>query len=214
MRKLIFIICIVYGFVSNAQDYNVIFWDDLKSKVDFKDPFKEMTPFELKTLGKLARFRAKALKKGEALSKEEIATKKELENTLTQNNIDYEYLFSNRNKIVEKRKQAYEGLNTELSNKTIEISGYLLPLNFNKGKSNEYLLVPWVGACIHTPPPPKNQIIYVKTKDWATAPSLFDAVILIGKITITEKKSSLFLEDGTSIIQTGYSINNAKIKRL
>lgn len=214
MKRIIFTICLLCCFALNAQDYNVIFWDDLKPKVDFKDPFKEMNPFQLKTLGKLARLKAKAQKEGSTLSEEEITEKKKLENTLTQNNIDYDYLFSNRSKIVEQRKQSIKGLNIELNNKTIEISGYLLPLNFNEGKSNEYLLVPWVGACIHTPPPPKNQIIYVKTENWAIAPSLFDAVILVGKITIIEKEANLYLEDGSSTIQTGYSVYNAKIERL
>lgn len=214
MKRIIFTICLLCCFALNAQDYNVIFWDDLKPKVDFKDPFKEMNPFQLKTLGKLARLKAKTQKEGSTLSQEEITEKKKLENTLTQNNIDYDYLFSNRSKIVEQRKQSIKGLNIELNNKTIEISGYLLPLNFNEGKSNEYLLVPWVGACIHTPPPPKNQIIYVKTENWAIAPSLFDAVILVGKITIIEKEANLYLEDGSSTIQTGYSVYNAKIERL
>lgn len=214
MKKIIFAIYIISSSVLNAQDYNVIFWDDLKANVDFKDPFKEMSPFELNTFGKLVRLKAKAQKEGNVLSETETTQKKELESTLTQNNIDYEYLFSNRNKIVEQRRQAFEGLNTELDNKSIELSGYLLPLNFNKGKSNEFLLVPWVGACIHTPPPPKNQIIYVKTEEWATAPGLFDAVILMGKITIVEKAANLYLEDGSAIIQTGYSVNAATIEKL
>lgn len=213
MKKIIFTLYILYSFALNSQGYNVIFWDDLKPKVDFKDPFKEMDLFQLQSLGKLAGLRTKAQKEGEVLSELEIKEKKALETALKAANIDYEYLFSNREEIIKKRKEAIEGLNTKLNNTTIEISGYLLPLNLNQGKSNEFLLVPWVGACIHTPPPPKNQIIHVKTKDWAVAPGLFDAVILKGKITITEKASSLFLEDGTSIIITGYSVENAKVEK-
>lgn len=213
MKKIIFTLYILYSFALNSQGYNVIFWDDLKPKVDFKDPFKEMDLFQLQSLGKLAGLRTKAENEGEVLSELEIKEKKALETALKAANIDYEYLFSNREKIIKKRKEAIEGLNTELNNTTIEISGYLLPLNLNQGKSNEFLLVPWVGACIHTPPPPKNQIIHVKTKDWAVAPGLFDTVILKGKITITEKASSLFLEDGTSIIITGYSVENAKVEK-
>ena len=41
--------------------------------------------------------------------------------------------------------------------------GYLLPLEFSGKLVSEFLLVPWVGACIHTPPPPPNQIVHVKT---------------------------------------------------
>ena len=34
-----------------------------------------------------------------------------------------------------------------------------LPLEFSGKRVTEFLLVPWVGACIHTPPPPPNQIV-------------------------------------------------------
>lgn len=52
-----------------------------------------------------------------------------------------------------------EDLNGEL----IRIPGYVVPFDFNLNKRHsEFLLVPYMGACIHTPPPPPNQIIYVR----------------------------------------------------
>ncbi|WP_051785718.1 DUF3299 domain-containing protein [Endozoicomonas numazuensis] len=48
---------------------------------------------------------------------------------------------------------------------TVKIPGYLVPLNLNKDqKATELLLVPTMGACVHVPPPPPNQTIYVKFK--------------------------------------------------
>ena len=38
-----------------------------------------------------------------------------------------------------------------------------MPLDFESTTVKEFLLVPFVGACIHVPPPPANQIIYVKS---------------------------------------------------
>ena len=45
--------------------------------------------------------------------------------------------------------------------KPIRISGYVVPLDAERSSSREFLLVPYFGACIHTPPPPANQIILV-----------------------------------------------------
>ena len=44
-----------------------------------------------------------------------------------------------------------------------KMPGYLVPLNMNEKQiSTELLLVPSAGSCIHVPPPPPNQTIYVK----------------------------------------------------
>ncbi len=43
----------------------------------------------------------------------------------------------------------------------MQIGGYVVPLAFDGGRISEFLLVPFVGACIHVPPPPANQIVYV-----------------------------------------------------
>ena len=43
----------------------------------------------------------------------------------------------------------------------IKLPGYVVPLEELQGEVKEFLLVPYFGACIHTPPPPANQIIHV-----------------------------------------------------
>ncbi|WP_062270036.1 DUF3299 domain-containing protein [Endozoicomonas arenosclerae] len=54
----------------------------------------------------------------------------------------------------------------KLDKRTVRIPGYLVPLNLDKDqKATELLLVPTMGACVHVPPPPPNQTIYVKYKD-------------------------------------------------
>lgn len=46
---------------------------------------------------------------------------------------------------------------------TVRIPGYIVPLEYDGSKIKQFLLVPYVGACIHVPPPPANQLIYVTT---------------------------------------------------
>ena len=53
----------------------------------------------------------------------------------------------------------------EMNNQPIRIPGFIVPLEFDKkNKVTQFFLVPYFGACIHMPPPPPNQIIFVTTK--------------------------------------------------
>jgi uncharacterized protein len=49
-----------------------------------------------------------------------------------------------------------------LNNQNITIPGFMVPLEDDADMVTEFLLVPFAGACIHVPPPPPNQMIYVK----------------------------------------------------
>lgn len=54
----------------------------------------------------------------------------------------------------------------ELDGKTIRIPGFMVPFDINQmSEVKEFLLVPYFGACIHVPPPPPNQIIYVTSEE-------------------------------------------------
>jgi hypothetical protein len=52
----------------------------------------------------------------------------------------------------------------ELRGKLVRIPGFMVPLEDEADGATEFLLVPYFGACIHTPPPPPNQIVYVRMK--------------------------------------------------
>ena len=52
----------------------------------------------------------------------------------------------------------------ELDGARVRIPGYVLPFEYTEsGQISEFLLVPYFGACVHTPPPP-NQIVYVTSE--------------------------------------------------
>jgi hypothetical protein len=52
-------------------------------------------------------------------------------------------------------------LRSELDGAGVRLPGYVVPLESESGKIREFLLVPYFGACIHSPPPPANQIVHV-----------------------------------------------------
>lgn len=50
-----------------------------------------------------------------------------------------------------------------LDGRKILLGGYPVPLETDqKGNFVEFFLVPYLGACIHVPPPPPNQIVLVR----------------------------------------------------
>ena len=51
-----------------------------------------------------------------------------------------------------------------LDGRLVRIAGYVIPLDRENDEVHEFLLLPYFGACIHVPPPPSNQIIYVRSK--------------------------------------------------
>ena len=77
-----------------------------------------------------------------------------------------------------------------LNASTVRVPGYIVPLDDNARDLGEFLLVPYMGACVHTPPPPPNQMIYVKmTRGQRAAFGLNDAVWVEGTIFLGSRSS-------------------------
>lgn len=75
-------------------------------------------------------------------------------------------------------------IKTSLDGKLIKLAGFLVPLEGDGNRVSEFLLVPYYGACIHVPPPPANQIVYVKVpKADAKIRRAFDTVWVIGTLS-------------------------------
>ncbi|WP_420405311.1 DUF3299 domain-containing protein [Nisaea sp.] len=82
-------------------------------------------------------------------------------------------------------------LNTELIGQEVRIAGYIIPLDYNGVGVNELILVPYVGACIHVPPPPPNQLILVRTEEPYDPREMFDPVYVAGTLGILNETNDL-----------------------
>lgn len=87
---------------------------------------------------------------------------------------------------------------TELDGQQVRLPGFMVPLDFEGTEISEFLLVPYFGACIHVPPPPSNQIVYVTTVASYPMKELFDAVWVTGEIS-----TQAFLND---VGDAGYTL--------
>lgn len=73
-------------------------------------------------------------------------------------------------------------VNAQLNDQSIRLPGYLVPLDDGKAGLKEFLLVPYFGACIHTPPPPANQVVHVVLRVAAKGFRSMDTVWVSGTL--------------------------------
>ena len=91
------------------------------------------------------------------------------------------------NELLMKMREAADNApaNPALANNAIRIAGFIVPLEENGGEITEFLLVPYFGACIHTPPPPANQIIHVNAPPASKGWRSMDLVWITGTLRIS-----------------------------
>jgi hypothetical protein len=92
-----------------------------------------------------------------------------------------------------------------LDGKKVRMPGFIVPLDDADEEGAEFLLVPYYGACVHTPPPPPNQMAFVQMVGKKSVKlALFDAVWMEGTLRITNYDSPYG--------QVGYTIEGLTMK--
>lgn len=69
---------------------------------------------------------------------------------------------------------------TDWNGQIVRIPGFIVPIEYSGSGVSAFILVPFVGACIHVPPPPANQLVFVTTPDPYDSTGLYEAVNVIG----------------------------------
>lgn len=99
-----------------------------------------------------------------------------------------------------------------LNGQFVRIPGYALPLEYDGAAISEFLLVPYVGACIHVPPPPQNQMVFVKLAEPFIVTNLFTPVWITGRVAIERTEKVVPLSDGKAPVTAGYVVEIAKVE--
>ena len=89
-------------------------------------------------------------------------------------------------------------MNEALDGAYIKMPGFIIPFEVSSAGVSEFMLVPYVGACLHVPPPPANQLVMVKAANPWPNDDLWEAVWVIGRMRIEIQS--------TALGQTGYAI--------
>jgi hypothetical protein len=71
-------------------------------------------------------------------------------------------------------------LNPTLDGAYIKMPGFIIPIDQSTAGVTSFVLVPYVGACLHTPPPPPNQLVFVTAQTPWPSTDLWEAVWVTG----------------------------------
>ena len=192
-----------------ADEPRQVMWADLVPRSAAMDnPFLRLTKEQLAWVSEVAAVRDRKNRGDRTLSATERESEQAAERKLQEAGIDVDGLLATRMKIIERGR----AVNPLLNGQNVRLPGYLLPLEFSGKQVSEFLLVPWVGACIHTPPPPPNQIVHVKPAKPVEMGGMFAPVWVTGQMTTGAIKKSLSLVDGSADIEVGYSLRASAVE--
>lgn len=202
---------VVLPTLAQAADPEEISWEMLAPPAAvIENPFESLTAEQMDTLRQILRFEAQAKRSDDA----EARVKAEaLRATLTKDGIDVDGLFAARLAIMEKRQAAASGVNKDILDKSVRIPGYVLPLEFKDRKAVEFLLVPTVGACIHTPPPPPNQIVHVSYPEGIEVNGLFTPVWITGTMMAQSSVQKVGYSDGQADVSVSYTMRPNRVEK-
>ena len=189
-------------------------WKDL-------EPKSEPGPEPLAKLTQALRFDLEMILWARSLTAEErelepnrpgVEDAQKYERNFSKSGIDINELLTEYKAFEARIKERQKLVNNDLAGKDIRIAGYLLPLEFSETGDTDFLLVPYVGACIHVPPPPPNQIVFVRLAKKFIAKDLYTPVWVEGPLKTKQSSKALSLIDGTRDITIGYHIDGDKVE--
>ena len=144
---------------------------------------------------------------------EERARNESLRAQLAEDGLDVDALFAARLNIISSREAAAAAVNEALLGTTIRMPGYVLPLKFEGRLAVEFLLVPTVGACIHTPPPAPNQVVHVLYPKGIEVEGLFAPVWITGPMRAQSSVQQVGYHDGTAPVTVSYRMQPVLVEK-
>lgn len=99
---------------------------------------------------------------------------------------------------------ASSGVRTDWNGKIVRLPGFIVPIDQRGTGVVAFILVPFVGACVHVPPPPANQLVFVTTQTPYESSGMFEPVNVTGMFGVSSM--STYLAD------IGYALSADKIE--
>jgi hypothetical protein len=102
------------------------------------------------------------------------------------------------------QQPASSGVRTDWNGRIVRLPGYIVPIDYSGTGVTAFILVPFVGACVHVPPPPANQLVFVTTEVPYETSGLFEAVNVTGMFGVSALS--------TQLADIGYALSADKIE--
>ena len=109
-------------------------------------------------------------------------------------------------KLMQRMREVFDQAptNGDMDGQAVRLPGFVVPLEETREGLREFLLVPYFGACIHTPPPPANQIIHVRLDKPLAGVRSMDAVWVSGTLRRTRNESAMG--------HSGYAMQSVRVQ--
>jgi hypothetical protein len=205
------VLAILTAFSPAANAEKVIKWANLLPQAaPLKDPFNTLTQdqrFDIETI-----IWARSLSAEEQAldhNRQPVEDAAKYEREFRKVGIDLDKMLKAQKVFSAKTVKRQTEVNGSLNGKDIKIAGYLLPLEFSEKAEKDFLLVPYVGACVHVPPPPANQLVLVRLAKGMQVKDLYTPVWISGQMKTKSSSKALNLADGSREVRIGYHIDAA-----
>ncbi|SFR20127.1 DUF3299 domain-containing protein [Poseidonocella sedimentorum] len=96
------------------------------------------------------------------------------------------------------------GVRTEWNGRIVSLPGFIVPLDYEGTALSAFILVPFVGACVHVPPPPANQLVLVTTPKPYESSGTFEPVRVTGMFGTAASS--------TQLAEIGYALSADRIE--
>ncbi|WP_170506198.1 DUF3299 domain-containing protein [Ruegeria arenilitoris] len=165
---------------------------------NFDDPFRALTPEQFDDLLFAVRLRSRLQQDvGSAEDRQKWQTLlMETEDALAADQIDVDWLLSQREYVSERRNRANTSGNPGLDGQTVTLMGYAIPAPSDEDGQSVAYLVPMPGMCSHLPPPAPNQMIRLKLRNGWTPAYTHEPVRLTGQLLIDPSDHEMNVVDG------------------
>src|SRR6185295_1178874 len=91
-----------------------------------------------------------------------------------------------------------------LDGRPVKLHGFVVVLEGTPEAMRDFLLVPWQGGCIHTPPPAANQVVRVVAKEPVRGIDLNYPIYVFGKLAARSSVSR--------VAKAGYTLSLDRIE--
>ena len=102
------------------------------------------------------------------------------------------------------QQPASSGVRNDWNGQIVRLPGFIVPIDYTGTSVTAFILVPFVGACVHVPPPPANQLVFVTTQEPYESTGLYEPVNVIGMFGAASMS--------TQLAQIGYALSADRIE--
>ena len=181
---------------------------------EYEDPYRDLSSEQIYDLVTIVRLRDR-LEEGVENDTARARVEERLlgiETDLADQGIDVDWLIGQRWVVAERREKAARAANPLLDGTTASLGGFLIPAPAAADGQAYAYLVPQLGQCSHTPPPPPNQLIRLRLNASFAAEGIYTPVLVTGTLRMEPSNVPIMVVDGTVPMDSSWTLETSQIE--